>query len=182
MLRFSRNQMSVLAVESVEAVLEKHTDDLLDGIKEKVKEMRAIINSQRARIEQLEAQLAKVTLSGAEHTRKPKPDCYAVHQVTDDEGVEEWADVFTSPDVAQECAKNLQSKWPGDVFEVVPLYVSPRATQKPLTDEQIQDVWCSAKFEKGQHGPFWFARAIERAHYIFGDRNADNASAVCTET
>lgn len=37
---------------------------------------------------------------------------------------------------------------------------------QPLTDKQIQDVWCSAKNEGNQHGPFWFARAIERAHGI----------------
>lgn len=29
-----------------------------------------------------------------------------------------------------------------------------------LSDEEIQDVWCSAKNEAGQYGPFWFARAI----------------------
>ena len=43
------------------------------------------------------------------------------------------------------------------------------ASLQPLTDAQIQDIWCSAKIEGNQHGPFWFARAIERAHGIGGE-------------
>lgn len=42
----------------------------------------------------------------------------------------------------------------------------PKSVRKPLTDKEIQDVWCSAKDESNQHGPFWFARAIEKAHGI----------------
>ena len=42
----------------------------------------------------------------------------------------------------------------------------PKSVRKPLTDKEIQDVWCSAKDECNQHGPFWFARAIEKAHGI----------------
>lgn len=42
----------------------------------------------------------------------------------------------------------------------------PKSVRKPLTDKEIQDVWCSAKDEGNQYGPFWFARAIEKAHGI----------------
>ena len=38
--------------------------------------------------------------------------------------------------------------------------------RKPLTDRQIQEIWCSARSEGNQTGPFWFAHAIERAHGI----------------
>lgn len=38
--------------------------------------------------------------------------------------------------------------------------------RKPLTDRQIQEIWCSARNEGNQTGPFWFAHAIERAHGI----------------
>ena len=30
-----------------------------------------------------------------------KPDCYGIRKITDDEGVEEWEDIRTSPDVAR---------------------------------------------------------------------------------
>ena len=38
-----------------------------------------------------------------------KPDCYAIRQITDDEGVEEWEDIRTSPDVAREEANNMMA-------------------------------------------------------------------------
>lgn len=41
--------------------------------------------------------------------------------------------------------------------------------RQQLTDAQIQDIWCSARTEGNQHGPFWFARAIEKAHGIGGE-------------
>ena len=43
---------------------------------------------------------------------------------------------------------------------------APPTAHYPLTDKEIQDVWCSAKDEGNQYGPFWFARAIEKAHGI----------------
>ena len=52
---------------------------------------------------------------------------------------------------------------------VCPLYKAPQPARQPLTDKQIQGIWCSAKIEGNQHGPFWFARAIERAHGIGGE-------------
>lgn len=47
-----------------------------------------------------------------------------------------------------------------------PLYTRPAPARKPLTDKQIQEIWCSARSDGNQTGPFWFARAIERAHGI----------------
>ena len=44
--------------------------------------------------------------------------------------------------------------------------MASQPARQPLSDKQIQDIWCSAKIEGNQHGPFWFARAIERAHGI----------------
>jgi len=41
-----------------------------------------------------------------------------------------------------------------------------QTARQPLTDAQIQDIWCSARTEGNQLGPFWFARAIEKAHGI----------------
>ena len=56
-----------------------------------------------------------------------------------------------------------------NLFETCIFYTAPESARQPLTDKQIQDVWCSAKNEGNQHGPFWFARAIERAHGITGE-------------
>lgn len=50
----------------------------------------------------------------------------------------------------------------------LPLYAAPQPARQPLTDTEIQTIWCSARNEGNQHGPFWFARAIERAHGIGG--------------
>ena len=41
-----------------------------------------------------------------------------------------------------------------------------KALGERLTDRQIQEIWCSARNEGNQTGPFWFAHAIERAHGI----------------
>ena len=46
------------------------------------------------------------------------------------------------------------------------LEYAPHPAHYPLTDKEIQDVWCSAKGEANQYGAFWFARAIEKAHGI----------------
>ena len=46
---------------------------------------------------------------------------------------------------------------------------APQPARQPLTDTEIQTIWCSARNEGNQHGPFWFARAIEKAHGIGGE-------------
>ena len=58
--------------------------------------------------------------------------------------------------------------WCPDVIAALreALDYAPHTAHYPLTDKEIQDVWCSAKDESNQHGPFWFARAIEKAHGI----------------
>lgn len=72
-----------------------------------------------------------------------KPDCYGIRQITDDEGVEEWEDIRTSPDVAREEANDMMATGRGEIYEVVPLYTTPQPVQVqahagmvPLTKEQ----------------------------------------------
>ena len=72
-----------------------------------------------------------------------KPDCYGIRQITDDEGIEEWEDIRTSPDVAREEANDMMATGRGEIYEVVPLWTTPQPTQAqagavPLTDEQIR--------------------------------------------
>lgn len=64
-----------------------------------------------------------------------------------------------------------QSKHLGDRLSVavMKMYTAPQPARQPLTDMQIQNIWCSARNEGNQHGPFWFARAIEKAHGIGGE-------------
>lgn len=38
-----------------------------------------------------------------------KPDCYGIRKITDDESVEEWEDIRTSPDVAREEANDMMA-------------------------------------------------------------------------
>ena len=61
-----------------------------------------------------------------QHKDVGKPVAYAVHQITDDDGIETWEDIFTSPDVATDTARRL-SKTHG-TFEVVPLYLGTGVT------------------------------------------------------
>lgn len=58
--------------------------------------------------------------------------------------------------------------WCPDVIATLreALEYAPHPAHYPLTDKEIQDVWCSAKGEANQYGAFWFARAIEKAHGI----------------
>lgn len=70
-----------------------------------------------------------------------KPDCYGIRQITDDDGVEEWEDIRTSPDVAREEANDMIATGRGEIYEVVPLWTTPQPTQAqagavPLTDDQ----------------------------------------------
>ena len=53
-----------------------------------------------------------------------KPDCYGIRQITDDEGVEEWEDIRTSPDVAREEANDMMATGRGEIYEVVPLWTT----------------------------------------------------------
>ena len=55
-----------------------------------------------------------------------KPDCYGIRQITDDEGVEEWEDIRTSPDVAREEANDMMATGRGEIYEVVPLWTTPK--------------------------------------------------------
>ena len=55
-----------------------------------------------------------------------KPDCYGIRQITDDEGIEEWEDIRTSPDVAREEATDMMATGRGEIYEVVPLWATPQ--------------------------------------------------------
>ena len=55
-----------------------------------------------------------------------KPDCYGIRQITDDESVEEWEDIRTSPDVAREEANDMMATGRGELYEVVPLWTTPQ--------------------------------------------------------
>lgn len=58
-----------------------------------------------------------------------KPDCYGIRQITGDEGIEEWEDIRTSPDVAREEANDMMATGRGEIYEVVPLWTTPQPTQ-----------------------------------------------------
>ena len=66
-----------------------------------------------------------------------KPDCYGIRQITDDEGVEEWEDIRTSPDVAREEANDMMATGRGEVYEVVPLWTTPQPAPAALSDPRI---------------------------------------------
>ena len=68
-----------------------------------------------------------------------KPDCYGIRQITDDEGVEEWEDIRTSPDVAREEANDMMATGRGEIYEVVPLWTTPQPVPAPLSDDVVKD-------------------------------------------
>jgi hypothetical protein len=68
-----------------------------------------------------------------------KPDCYGIRQITNDDGVEEWEDIRTSPDVAREEADDMMATGRGEIYEVVPLFTAP-PVREPLSPEQKQEI------------------------------------------
>jgi len=68
-----------------------------------------------------------------------KPDCYGIRQITDDEGVEEWEDIRTSPDVAREEANDMMATGRGELYEVVPLWTTPQPSPTPQADSVQED-------------------------------------------
>lgn len=60
-----------------------------------------------------------------------KPDCYGIRQITDDEAVEAWEDIRTSPDVAREEANDMMATGRGEIYEVVPLWTTPQPAPAP---------------------------------------------------
>ncbi len=65
-----------------------------------------------------------------------KPDCYGIRQITDDESVEEWEDIRTSPDVAREEANDMMATGRGEIYEVVPLWTTPQLAPQPAPAAQ----------------------------------------------
>ena len=71
-----------------------------------------------------------------------KPDCYGIRQITNDEGVEEWEDIRTSPDVAREEANDMMATGRGEIYEVVPLWTTPQPAPAPLSErEEFERDW-----------------------------------------
>ena len=70
-----------------------------------------------------------------------KPDCYGIRQVTDDEGIEEWEDIRTSPDVAREEANDMMATGRGEIYEVVPLYTAPQPAPVAQADAEDAALW-----------------------------------------
>ena len=66
-----------------------------------------------------------------------KPDCYGIRQITDDEGVEEWEDIRTSPDVAREEAYDMMATGRGEIYEVVPLWTTPQPSPTAQAAESV---------------------------------------------
>ena len=70
-------------------------------------------------------------------TEMVKPVAYGIRQITDDEGVEEWEDIRTSPDRAREEADDMMATGKGEIYKVVPLYAAPPQRQ-PLTNPDTE--------------------------------------------
>lgn len=92
-----------------------------------------------------------------------KPDCYGIRQITDDEGVEEWEDIRTSPDVAREEANDMMATGRGETYEVVPLYTAPQPA--PVAQGDAEDAaryrcWRDAMIEDVG---LQFTKAVSRA-------------------
>ena len=68
-----------------------------------------------------------------------KPDCYGIRQITDDESVEEWEDIRTSPDVAREEANDMMATGRGEIYEVVPLWTTPQLPTAQAADSVQED-------------------------------------------
>ena len=66
-----------------------------------------------------------------------KPDCYGIRQITDDESVEEWEDIRTSPDVAREEANDMMATGRGEIYEVVPLWTTPKPSPAAQAAESV---------------------------------------------
>ena len=64
----------------------------------------------------------------------------------------------------------VDAKDPSKSKAYKPLYTSPPAQRKPLTDEQIKVMWrCSKIYGTNEEKALALARAIEAAHGIKGD-------------
>ena len=106
-----------------------------------------------------------------------KPDCYGIRQITDDEGIEEWEDIRTSPDVAREEANDMMATGRGEIYEVVPLWTTPQPAQAqagavPLTNARLQDISLNYSDSEDECTGFrdgW--RAAEKHHGIKGGQH-----------
>ncbi len=77
-----------------------------------------------------------------------KPDCYGIRQITEDEGVEEWEDIRTSPDVAREEANDMMATGRGELYEVVPLWTTPQCAPTAQAAESVPAADERDDFEK----------------------------------
>ena len=90
-----------------------------------------------------------------------KPDCYGIRQITDDEGVEEWEDIRTSPDVAREEANDMMATGRGEIYEVVPLWTTPQPTQAQAGAITPPPIECDTEDLKRAYAFGWWS-ALEK--------------------
>ncbi|MGC3004073.1 hypothetical protein ACPF8X_38280 [Streptomyces sp. G35A] len=93
-----------------------------------------------------------------------KPDCYGIRRITDDEGVEEWEDIRTSPDVAREEANDMMATGRGEIYEVVPLYTAPQPA--PVAQGDAEDAarmdWLEQQVRQSRTGvSFDYGRSVD---------------------
>jgi hypothetical protein len=102
-----------------------------------------------------------------------RPPAYAVRQITDDDSVEQWVDLYTSPDVARENADAMASTGMGEQYEVVPMFTHPAPAQTPMSEDEIAELCEKWGNEDGDfitlYAGIKIARAVERHHGI-GDK------------
>ena len=83
-----------------------------------------------------------------------KPDAYGIRQITDDDGVEDWEDIRTSPDVAREEANDMMATGRGEIYEVVPLWTTPQPSlTAKAADSVLEDAMAWPK--PGPQNPTW---------------------------
>lgn len=92
-----------------------------------------------------------------------KPNCYGIRQITDDEGVEEWEDIRTSPDVAREEANYMMATGRGEIYEVVPLWTTPQPEPQPSPAAQGGCAGC------GIRGCAQAALWVQRYSFVLDD-------------
>lgn len=128
------------ALEALEQLDEVETMDATISVIDEIHQLQAALAEQEAEpvggsCPTCEALARTVMCDQVSYDARPA--AYAVHVITDDDGIEEWDDIFTSPDVAREAADAYASTGMGERYEVVPLYTAPpRREWAGLTEEQ----------------------------------------------
>ena len=108
-----------------------------------------------------------------------KPDCYGIRQITDDEGVEEWEDIRTSPDVAREEANDMMATGRGEIYEVVPLWTTPQPSPTAQAKPDAGVLEDAAKTEWDAELGRTAMRFVDRAGDVHP--GIDSAEKICAD-